>query len=327
LPNFVFNASNFRRFLRSSRYRGFSDQIFIADVCGVYSRLPLQDSIEGPDQQFPAHQLTIFATPEGQYAKQRERRGGFTQKALELLSQDVAWPDHKRFGEELRQALGNIGEVPFRIAIEDDEKIWEGLTGGVDAFSFDWPPADDPNRPPYRGLRPLEAGDAGIFFGRDAPIVQGLNVLRNATPPGLLVILGASGAGKSSFLRAGLYPRLARDPNLLPLPVIRPEQAAISGHAGLLAALEKAFREAGISQTRAQLRSVCEEGAKKLAKLLQTLLDKATPPALDAKIKPKTPILVVSIDRARNCFAPKAGKRRASCWPCWATFFAEARRK
>ena len=57
--------------------------------------------------------------------------------------------------------------------------------------------------PPYRGLRPLEAEDAGIFFGRDAPIVEALDRLRglrDAAPPRLLVILGASGAGKSSFL-------------------------------------------------------------------------------------------------------------------------------
>ena len=37
---------------------------------------------------------------------------------------------------------------------------------------FAWPPANDPNRPPYRGLRPLESDDAGIFFGRDAPVIE-----------------------------------------------------------------------------------------------------------------------------------------------------------
>ena len=76
---------------------------------------------------------------------------------------------------------------------------------------FKWPPQTDPDRPPYRGLRPLEADDAGIFFGRDAPIVEALDRLRGlraSTPPRLLVILGASGAGKSSFLRAGLFPAL-----------------------------------------------------------------------------------------------------------------------
>jgi hypothetical protein len=45
---------------------------------------------------------------------------------------------------------------------------------GLDPRFFAWPPAGDPNRPPYRGLKPLEAEDAGIFFGRDAPIVEAL---------------------------------------------------------------------------------------------------------------------------------------------------------
>ena len=53
-------------------------------------------------------------------------------------------------------------------------------------------------------------------------------------PPRLLVILGASGAGKSSFLRAGLLPRLERDDrNFLPLPIVRPERAALTGETGL----------------------------------------------------------------------------------------------
>ena len=42
--------------------------------------------------------------------------------------------------------------------------------------------------------------------------------LRNGGPPRLLVILGGSGAGKSSYLRVGLIPRLARDhENFFPL--------------------------------------------------------------------------------------------------------------
>ena len=82
----------------------------------------------------------------------------------------------------------------------------EGLTqlklglerAGLDAKFFSWPPDDDPKRPPYRGLKPLEAEDAGIFFGREAATIEALDRLRglkDAAPPRLLVILGASGAG------------------------------------------------------------------------------------------------------------------------------------
>jgi class 3 adenylate cyclase len=124
---------------------------------------------------------------------------------------------------------------------------------GIDGKFFTWPPADDPNRPPYRGLRSLEAEDAGIFFGRDAPVVEALDHLRRlreTTPPRLLVILGASGAGKSSFMRAGLLPRLGRDDrHFLTLPIIRPERAAMFGDNGLLPALEQAFQAAKIATT------------------------------------------------------------------------------
>jgi hypothetical protein len=85
------------------------------------------------------------------------------------------------------------------------------VKAGLDPRFFGWPPLTDPDRAPYRGLRPLEAEDAGIFFGRDAPIIEALDQLRGmrqAAPPRLMVILGASGAGKSSFLRAGLLPWL-----------------------------------------------------------------------------------------------------------------------
>jgi formylglycine-generating enzyme required for sulfatase activity len=176
---------------------------------------------------------------------------------------------------------------------------------GLDSRFFTWPPEGDPNRPPYRGLRPLEADDAGIFFGRDAAIVEALDVLRglrDGAPPRLLVILGASGAGKSSFLRAGLFPRLARDDRtFLPLVIIRPERAAITGEAGLLRALEGAFELARIAVPRADLRVAIQGGAAKLGPLLQTLTDEATPIAVDIA-KPRPPSLILLIDQGEELF-------------------------
>src|SRR6202022_71557 len=171
-------------------------------------------------------------------------------------------------------------EIHVTFSQEGMQRLKHGLEqAGLDPKYFAWPPPSDPNRPPYRGLRPFEAEDAGIFFGRDGPIVEALDRLRGLrepTPPPLLVILGASGAGKSSFLRAGLFPRLARDDwNFLPLPIIRPERAAISGDAGLVAALEEAFYAVDIATTRAKLRAAVEGGVTTLRPLLQTLLDKA----------------------------------------------------
>jgi len=109
------------------------------------------------------------------------------------------------------------GDKTVTVAFAKDglERLRIGLMqAGLDARYFAWPPEHDPDRAPYRGLEPLEAEDAGIFFGRDGPTIVGLDLLRGmreAPPPRLVVILGASGAGKSSFLRAGLLPRLARE--------------------------------------------------------------------------------------------------------------------
>jgi hypothetical protein len=106
-------------------------------------------------------------------------------------------------------------EVHVTLSQEGLNRLRIGLErAGLDARFFAWPPANDPKRPPYRGLLPLEAADAGIFFGREAPTVEALDRIRgmrDAAPPRLMAVLGASGSGKSSFLRAGLLPRLARD--------------------------------------------------------------------------------------------------------------------
>jgi hypothetical protein len=182
-----------------------------------------------------------------------------------------------------------------------------GLTkAGLDARFFAWLHADEPNRPPYRGLKPLEAEDAGIFFGREAPVIEALDRLRGlaeATPPRFLVILGASGAGKSSFLRAGLLPRLTRDDrNFLPLPVIRPDRAVLTGDTGLVRSLDAAFQAQGSRRTRAEVKAVIDGGAQTLLPLLITLAENARPPALSDMLAQKPPALVLSIDQGEELF-------------------------
>jgi formylglycine-generating enzyme required for sulfatase activity len=198
-------------------------------------------------------------------------------------------------------------EAHVTFSAEGLQRLKHGLEeAGLEAKYFDWPPADEPDRPPYRGLRPLEAEDAGIFFGRGGPIVEAVDQVRGLLaipPPRLLVLLGASGAGKSSFMRAGLLPRLTRDDRrFLPLPVIRPERAAISGDNGLLFALQTAFQSAGIATTRAKLRAAIEGGMPTLQPLLQILARQAAQPALDGSGELKPPALILSIDQGEELF-------------------------
>ena len=64
--------------------------------------------------------------------------------------------------------------------------------------------------PPYLGLVNFGKGDAPIFFGREAEVESLIGTLAAASrEKRFTVVLGASGAGKSSLVRAGLWARLA----------------------------------------------------------------------------------------------------------------------
>src|SRR6516164_9513624 len=65
---------------------------------------------------------------------------------------------------------------------------------------FSW----DANRPPYPGLLAFQEQDAAIYFGRDDDVrrlIERLNARRAQGGTKLIVLLGASGSGKSSLLR------------------------------------------------------------------------------------------------------------------------------
>ncbi len=58
---------------------------------------------------------------------------------------------------------------------------------------------------PYPGLRPFEQDEAHLFFGREAQIADMLARLEDHR---FLAVIGTSGCGKSSLVRAGLIPAL-----------------------------------------------------------------------------------------------------------------------
>ena len=65
------------------------------------------------------------------------------------------------------------------------------------------PPSE--GEPPYKGLASFQVADAPIFFGRDELIGDLINRLNKAS---ILAVVGASGSGKSSVIRAGVVPAL-----------------------------------------------------------------------------------------------------------------------
>ena len=103
----------------------------------------------------------------------------------------------ERVEECLRQWLAKRGIVP--------REIWDRARFGS----------------PFPGLAAFEADRERVFFGRDLAIRQAIERLREAKTP-FLLILGASGAGKSSLLRAGLMPRLSRPGAIPEVDLFRP---------------------------------------------------------------------------------------------------------
>jgi hypothetical protein len=204
-------------------------------------------------------------------------------------------------------------QSPVHIAEAALKSLKRGLAkAGIGPETFELEPdASGPFgwRAPYRGLEPLEPEDAAVFFGRSADIVRGIDALRGLAarkPPRLLVVLGASGAGKSSFLRAGLWPRLARDDSQwLPRRAIRAGRGgAIEGGEGLLHALEDVHRRFALQASRADLRQRLATPESFIV-LLQELRKAAARRALISA--PPYPLPLLCLDQGEELFAADAG--------------------
>ena len=100
---------------------------------------------------------------------------------------------------------------------------------------FPW----DASRPPYPGLLAFQEEDAALYFGRDDDIrrlIERLNARRAQGGSKLIALLGSSGSGKSSLLRAGVIPRLKRaGRNWVVLPPMRPQARPVDELARCLA--------------------------------------------------------------------------------------------
>jgi len=73
-------------------------------------------------------------------------------------------------------------------------------------ISDKWP------KQPYRGLNYYDEQDSALFIGRDVEIQECAEKF-SAHSVKILILQGSSGAGKSSFLRAGLIPSLKANPD------------------------------------------------------------------------------------------------------------------
>jgi WD40 repeat protein/DNA-binding SARP family transcriptional activator len=76
-------------------------------------------------------------------------------------------------------------------------------------------PLPIPGEPPFKGLQFFDEPDSTIFFGREMLTQRILSQVQvmvgSVAPTPFFTVIGASGSGKSSLVRAGLVPALRRD--------------------------------------------------------------------------------------------------------------------
>lgn len=175
---------------------------------------------------------------------------------------------------------------------EGYERLWKGLVkSGLDPKDFF---QYDPKRPPYPGLLAFQEEDAAVFFGRDDCIRDALDKLNNISRYGgrrIVMLLGASGSGKSSLVRAGLVPRLKRDPDTwLVVNPFRPRQHPLDE---LAIALSETFDRYGQSRNRMDISEHLRNSAGSVPPDIGVLLELVRELTVSANKRDAVVVLVI----------------------------------
>ena len=127
---------------------------------------------------------------------------GYSEPQISYLETNRRLPDVATVAARFLPVL-DLGDVPA---------LGQRLVELAQAARCEADPA--PGLPPFKGLQYYEEADAALFFGREELTARLVARLAPDLPGGdglrFLAVVGASGSGKSSVLRAGVAPALKR---------------------------------------------------------------------------------------------------------------------
>ena len=210
------SGGQLRRTARAYTHRGMSNRTQRVSELGARFRLgdwlvePSLNRIsrDGVTVQLESKAMDVLvylAGRAGEVASQAQLQDGIWQTEF------VSYNTVANRISELRDALEDDARHPryietipkkgYRLIAEVDLGAGERPAGGALAHVPE-ERADD--RSPYPGLAPFSEADAADFFGRETEIAA---LWRKITGRRLLAVIGASGAGKSSLVRAGVVAR------------------------------------------------------------------------------------------------------------------------
>ena len=186
---------------------------FVHQVNGVGEALQAANEIGPPELAWEfAQRMDELSRSYGELFALRDD----LRRAIEALQRTTAYmfAATREYMEAARQNNDDMRSMIIRFA-SLHRQIVRSLEAGTTVTSTpadgSWTGngAESDELSPYPGLFPFEVQDADRFYGRDdlvATLVSALNERLHGDTP--LIVMGASGAGKSSILRAGLIPEL-----------------------------------------------------------------------------------------------------------------------
>lgn len=126
-------------------------------------------------------------------------------------------PPLARYRPDLPAALNEVCQIATALdprnrypdAITLTREFQQASGGSRQYIRANIPEVDEILPNPYRGLRAFQETDAANFFGRETLVKRLLNRLQEDNPyKRFLAVVGPSGSGKSSLVKAGLIPSL-----------------------------------------------------------------------------------------------------------------------
>ena len=161
--------------------------------------------------------------------------------------------------------------------------------------------------PPYRGLRSFQPADAEWFFGREVLTEQIVDqvISRHAAGGGMQTIVGASGSGKSSLVRAGVIPaltdRAAPGRPAWPVVLMAPGAEPLRQLASGLTAGTRVGSEVFAEQLASDPAAVVEQAAAYVQAARTNAPEGAAVPALDR--------LMIVVDQLEELFTMCADEK------------------
>ncbi|MCF3104416.1 caspase family protein [Streptomyces roseoverticillatus] len=193
-------------------------------------------------QQGPRRDPYVSARPRGSFllasathyaaafAPEGEEHTLFSGELLRLLREgDAGGPKRFTLADLYRHLDRRLQAAPARPHSGSEGRIGDLVVAPNSRYAPAAPPAAEPPSEgacPYPGMRPFLPEQRDVFFGREKLTLALVDRVTAAGPCGPVVLVGPSGVGKSSLLRAGLGAELDGGGRgsvlLVPAPGARP---------------------------------------------------------------------------------------------------------